>query len=186
GEKWLGAARDVSHMAMVTLGTGIGGGIVLNGKIWHGMNGMAGEFGHNPIEFEGYPCGCGSNGCAEQYASASAVVRMAREIIRSGEKWLGAARDVSHMAMVTLGTGIGGGIVLNGKIWHGMNGMAGEFGHNPIEFEGYPCGCGSNGCAEQYASASAVVRMAREIIASGKATARQQAAGTDPEFAADS
>src|SRR6266436_6361738 len=48
GEKWLGAGRDVPNMAIVTLGTGIGGGIVLNGKIWHGMNGMSGEFGHVP------------------------------------------------------------------------------------------------------------------------------------------
>ncbi|SRR5713226_6871478 len=103
-----------------------------------------------------------------------------------GEKWLGAARDVSNMAMVTLGTGIGGGIVLNGKIWHGMNGMAGEYGHNPIEFEGYTCGCGSHGCAEQYASASAVLRMAREAIASGKPPALEKAATSDPEFGAKS
>src|SRR6266704_653365 len=86
-----------------------------------------------------------------------------------GEKWLGAARDVDNMAMVTLGTGIGGGIVLNGKIWHGMNGMSGEFGHVPIEPEGHACGCGGHGCAERYASATAVVRMAREAIESGKA-----------------
>ena len=103
-----------------------------------------------------------------------------------GEKWLGAARDVTNMAMITLGTGIGGGIVLNGKIWHGMNGMAGEYGHNPIEFEGYPCGCGSRGCAEQYASASAVVRMAREAIASGKSPALEKTASSDPEFGAKS
>jgi glucokinase len=103
-----------------------------------------------------------------------------------GEKWLGAARDVPNMAMITLGTGIGGGIVLNGKIWHGMNGMSGEFGHIPLEFEGLPCGCGSRGCAEKYASASAVVHMAREAIASGKAPALEKAASSDPEFGAKS
>ena len=86
-----------------------------------------------------------------------------------GEQWLGAARGVPNMAVVTLGTGIGGGIVLGGKIWHGMNGMAGEFGHVTVEPEGHPCGCGSRGCAEQYASASAIVRLAREAIASGLA-----------------
>src|ERR1039458_10673671 len=53
GEKWLGAARDVDNMAMVTLGTGIGGAIILNGKIFYGMNGMAGEFGHVTIEPNG-------------------------------------------------------------------------------------------------------------------------------------
>ncbi len=46
GEKWLGAGRDTDHMAMYTLGTGVGGGLVLNGRLWHGMNGMAGELGH--------------------------------------------------------------------------------------------------------------------------------------------
>src|SRR5579863_477318 len=103
-----------------------------------------------------------------------------------GEKWLGAARDVPNMAMLTLGTGIGGAIVLNGKIWHGMNGMAGEFGHVPIEPEGVPCGCGSHGCPERYASATALVRMAREAIASGGATALEKAASADAEFSAKS
>jgi glucokinase len=103
-----------------------------------------------------------------------------------GEKWLGAARDVPNMAMVTLGTGIGGGIVLNGKIWHGMNGMAGEFGHVPIEPEGHACGCGSHGCAEQYASATAVVRMAREAITGGLSQSLATAAASDAEFSARS
>jgi glucokinase len=103
-----------------------------------------------------------------------------------GEKWLGAARDVPNMAMLTLGTGIGGAIVLNGKIWHGMNGMAGEFGHVPIEPEGVPCGCGSHGCSERYASATALVRMAREAIASGAAPGLAKAAVADAEFGAKS
>jgi len=53
-------------MAMLTLGTGVGGGLVMGGKIWHGMNGMAGEFGHTTVEPEGHPCGCGNRGCLEQ------------------------------------------------------------------------------------------------------------------------
>jgi glucokinase len=81
GEKWLGAGKDYQSMCMLTLGTGVGGGIVLDGKIWHGMNGMAGELGHINVEPEGHPCKCGSRGCVEQYASATAVVRMAREAI---------------------------------------------------------------------------------------------------------
>jgi glucokinase len=103
-----------------------------------------------------------------------------------GEQWLGAARDVANMAMLTLGTGIGGAIMLNGKIFHGMNGMAGEFGHVPIEPEGVPCGCGSHGCSERYASATAVVRMAREAIASGAAPGLAKAARADAEFGAKS
>lgn len=85
GEHWLGAARDHGSMCMLTLGTGVGGGIVLDGRVWHGMNGMAGELGHIAVESEGHPCGCGSHGCIEQYASATAVVRMAREAVVSGE-----------------------------------------------------------------------------------------------------
>jgi glucokinase len=99
-----------------------------------------------------------------------------------GEKWLGAARDVDDMAMLTLGTGVGGGIVLKGRIWHGMTGMAGEFGHMTVEPEGPRCGCGNRGCLEQYASATAVVRMAKEAIESGRAPGLAKAASTDPEF----
>ncbi|HEY6338739.1 MAG TPA: ROK family protein [Candidatus Sulfotelmatobacter sp.] len=103
-----------------------------------------------------------------------------------GEKWLGAARDVPNMAMLTLGTGIGGAIVINGKIFHGMNGMAGEFGHVPIEPEGVPCGCGGHGCAERYASATALVRMAREAIASGAAPALAKAADAGADLSSKS
>jgi glucokinase len=99
-----------------------------------------------------------------------------------GEKWLGAGRDVNNMAMITLGTGIGGCIVLDGKIFHGMNGMAGEFGHVTVEPNGVPCGCGNHGCAERYASATAIVRMAREAIQSGSAPLLAKALGSDAEF----
>ncbi len=95
GEKWLGAAKDFSDMAMLTLGTGVGGGLVQGGKIWRGMNGMGGEFGHTTVEPEGHPCGCGNRGCLEQYASATAIVRMAREAIANdGASALGAHRQL--------------------------------------------------------------------------------------------
>jgi glucokinase len=103
-----------------------------------------------------------------------------------GEKWLGAGRDADNMAMITLGTGIGGAIVLNGKVFYGMSGMAGEFGHVTIEPNGVPCGCGNRGCAERYASATAVVRMAREAIDSGLAPELAKVANSDPEFSAKS
>src|SRR5579864_518284 len=103
-----------------------------------------------------------------------------------GEKWMGAGRDVDNMVMVTLGTGIGGAIILNGKILYGMNGMAGEFGHVTVEPNGVPCGCGNHGCAERYASATAIVRMAREAIETGKAPELAKAANADPEFSAKS
>jgi len=99
-----------------------------------------------------------------------------------GEKWLGAGRNTDHMAMYTLGTGVGGGIVLNGRLWHGMNGMAGELGHFNVEPEGHPCGCGSRGCLEQYASATAIVRMAHEEIAGGNAPDLADSARGNVEF----
>jgi glucokinase len=101
-----------------------------------------------------------------------------------GEKWLGVAKDVDDMAMLTLGTGVGGGLVLGGRIWHGMAGMAAEFGHTTVEPDGALCGCGNRGCLEAYASATAVVRMAREAIASGVAPGLSQAANSDVEFTA--
>jgi glucokinase len=88
-----------------------------------------------------------------------------------GEKWLGAGRKVDDLCMITLGTGVGGGIVLDGRIWHGMTGMAGELGHITVEPEGPRCGCGSRGCLEQFASATAIERMAREAAAGGGAPA---------------
>ena len=117
---------------------------------------------------------------------ARVVLENDANVAALGEQWLGAARGVPNMAVVTLGTGIGGGIVLEGKIWHGMNGMAGEFGHVTVEPEGHPCGCGNRGCAEQYASASAIMRMAREAIASGEAPSLAKAASSDAEFGAKS
>ena len=99
-----------------------------------------------------------------------------------GENWLGAAKDMDDMCMITLGTGVGGGMVLRQRIWHGMTGMAGELGHITVNPEGPRCNCGNYGCVEEYASARAVVRMAREAIATGKAPQLQRAASSDPEF----
>jgi len=80
GEMWLGAARGARNIVCITLGTGVGGGIILDGKLWRGTDGSAGEIGHAAVEpFSGPPCKCGNTGCLEMYASATAIVRMARE-----------------------------------------------------------------------------------------------------------
>ena len=81
----------------------------------------------------------------------------------------GKSLGVHSLCMVTLGTGIGGGIILNGRIWHGATGMGGEAGHVTVYSDGPACGCGSNGCLEMYASATAVVRRAHELVSSGRA-----------------
>jgi glucokinase len=77
GEKWLGAGRDVNDLVLLTLGTGIGGGIILNGRVLHGAVGMAGELGHMTVVPDGNPCGCGNQGCLEKHASATAITAMA-------------------------------------------------------------------------------------------------------------
>ncbi|MBI3935204.1 MAG: ROK family protein [Acidobacteria bacterium] len=84
GEKWLGAGREVSSLCLLTLGTGVGGGLVLDGKVWRGFLGMAGEVGHIAVAENGVQCGCGSWGCLETEASATAVVRNAKKLLTSG------------------------------------------------------------------------------------------------------
>lgn len=79
GEHWLGASKEVDTSIMVTLGTGIGGGIIINGEPYRGVDGTAGEVGHICVVPDGHACGCGGHGCVEQYASATAILRMARE-----------------------------------------------------------------------------------------------------------
>ncbi len=73
----VGKEMPGDSMCMLTLGTGVGAGIILERKIWHGMNGMGGEGGHIPVVENGFPCGCGGHGCLEQYASATAICRAA-------------------------------------------------------------------------------------------------------------
>lgn len=80
GEMWQGAGRGSRTIICVTLGTGVGGGIILDGKLWRGVDGSAAEIGHIGVDpFAGVPCACGSRGCLEVYASATAIVRMTRE-----------------------------------------------------------------------------------------------------------
>ena len=78
GEYRYGAARGADPTVVVTMGTGIGGGIVLGGQVVRGRNGMAGEFGHMQVVPDGHPCQCGKRGCWEQYSSGNALVRFAR------------------------------------------------------------------------------------------------------------
>ncbi|HEY6250948.1 MAG TPA: ROK family protein [Candidatus Angelobacter sp.] len=101
-----------------------------------------------------------------------------------GENWLGAGRETNGLCMVTLGTGVGGAFIFNGEIWHGMMGMAGEIGHMTVTPEGPPCGCGNRGCLEQFASATAIKRMARESAAAGQAPQLARAIAANPEFSA--
>ncbi|GAA1627421.1 ROK family glucokinase [Actinoplanes couchii] len=73
-----GVAKNADSMVMITVGTGIGGAVVINGKLWHGAHGIAAELGHIQSVPDGHPCGCGRLGCLEQYASGNALVRFGR------------------------------------------------------------------------------------------------------------
>jgi glucokinase len=77
GETWMGAGKDVDSLVLLTLGTGVGGGIIHEGRVMHGYVGMAGEIGHIMVVPNGNPCGCGNHGCLEKHASATAVEGMA-------------------------------------------------------------------------------------------------------------
>jgi len=82
GEMWMGAARGCRNVVSVTLGTGVGGGVILDGKLWRGSHGSAGEIGHTTVDpFSGLKCKCGNIGCLELFASATAIVRMTRETL---------------------------------------------------------------------------------------------------------
>ena len=83
GEAYAGAAKDCEHALMITLGTGLGGGIIINKKIYSGFNGAGGELGHAVIIKDGVPCTCGRKGCWESYSSATGLVRMTTEAMKT-------------------------------------------------------------------------------------------------------
>lgn len=86
GEMWLGAGKGHENVVMVTLGTGVGGGIILGGKILTGQNGAGGEIGHICVNYEETEsCGCGKQGCLEQYASATGITRLAKRRLAKNE-----------------------------------------------------------------------------------------------------
>ena len=123
-----GAARQADDsMVMITVGTGIGGGIVLNGALWRGANGIAGELGHIQSVPDGHPCGCGRLGCLEQYASGNALVRFARA----------GARQEPDRAALLLELAAGDPLAITGRqvteAAHGGDGVAidafGQIGH---------------------------------------------------------
>ncbi|MBR4708434.1 MAG: ROK family glucokinase [Pseudobutyrivibrio sp.] len=79
GEAWMGAAKEYTSSVMVTLGTGVGGGVIINDEIVNGMSGAAGEIGHMRVNYtEENPCACGNYGCLEQYCSATGIARLAK------------------------------------------------------------------------------------------------------------
>lgn len=87
GEAWSGAGAGIANCVCYTLGTGVGGGIIINGRIYQGYNGTAGELGHMNVipDLESIDCGCGKRGCLETVSSATGIIRMAKEAVERGE-----------------------------------------------------------------------------------------------------
>jgi glucokinase len=133
------------------VGVGAPGFIILEKGVITNSNNLPG-FDNFPLRDE-ISAALGSPVILENDANAAAL----------GEKWIGAGRGVDDLALRTLGTGVGGGIIHGGKIVHGFMGMAGEPGHITVIENGNPCGCGNFGCLEKHASATAVVAMARML-----------------------
>jgi glucokinase len=149
----VGAINDLKARCgtdkLAGVGVGVPGFIIIEKGVISGS--------HNLKDFDNYPIRddisqrLGTPVILENDANAAAL----------GEKWIGAGRDVNDLVMLTLGTGIGGGIIMNGRVLHGALGMAGELGHVTVLPDGNPCGCGNCGCLEKHASATAIVGMAR-------------------------
>ncbi len=98
GESWIGAGAGVGSLVLLTLGTGIGGGIVYKGRVMHGFLGMAGELGHLTVVPNGNPCGCGNVGCLEKHASATAITCTA-ELMRVTAHPNPTAEDIYNLAV---------------------------------------------------------------------------------------
>ncbi len=101
-----------------------------------------------------------------------------------GEAWVGAGRGVRDLVYITVSTGIGGGLILDGRLYRGANGTAGEIGHVIIEPDGPLCHCGNRGCLEVLASGTAIARQAREAVARGEPTSLRRLAARPEEITA--
>jgi glucokinase len=133
------------------VGIGLPGFILMDKGIIVGSNNMP--------EFENYPV----RDEIEKRLGAKVILENDANAAALGEKWMGAGREVDDLVLLTLGTGIGGGIIVGGRVLHGELGMAGELGHLTVVPNGNPCGCGNRGCVEKHASATAISAMARLI-----------------------
>ncbi len=124
---------------------------------------------HNMPGFEDYP----ARDEIERRLGAPVVLENDANAAALGEKWMGAGRDVDDLVLLTLGTGIGGGIISGGRVLHGYLGMAGELGHITVDPAGNLCGCGNHGCMEKHASATAVSAMAKLLSLGDDLTSQQ-------------
>jgi glucokinase len=147
------AVRDrigkVSRLAGV--GIGVPGFILIEKGIIIGSN--------NLPDFDGFPV----RDDIEKKLGTPVILENDANAAALGEKWMGAGKLVDDLVLLTLGTGVGGGIISQRRVLHGQVGMAGELGHMTVVPNGNPCGCGNYGCLEKHASATAITAMARML-----------------------
>lgn len=136
---------------VAAVGIGVPGLIGRNGLIHSSVN-------MRPLE------GFNLAACVEARCGLPVVSANDANVVALGEQRFGAGRGFSSCLVITIGTGLGSGLILNGKLWTGSGGFAAEFGHITVDPEGIPCPCGNRGCLEQYVSAGALVRFAREQL----------------------
>ncbi|MGE5672295.1 MAG: ROK family protein [Mycobacterium leprae] len=119
GEHRFGAGRGVANMVYLTVSTGIGGGVIVGGRLYQGENGNAGEIGHMTVDYNGRPCNCGGRGCLEAYASGTSIAARAREAIEAGEPsaMLELAGSVDRITAETLDSAMQNGDALANRIW---------------------------------------------------------------------
>lgn len=120
GEHWVGGATGHANILCITLGTGVGGAIIMNNEIWRGSNGAAGEIGHMTVVENGRMCGCGAQGCLEAYASATAIASQARELLRGGRKSIlsDLGDDPDHIDAAMVADAAGRGDEIAWKVMH--------------------------------------------------------------------
>ena len=144
--------KNIAKDAVVGVGIGVPGPVNENGEVPCAVNL---HWGFKPIEKELNEM-TGLNVKAGNYANVAAL----------GELWKGGGAGCHNMIMVTLGTGVGGGIIVNDKVIAGAHGAGGEIGHAHVDDSiTFPCNCGAYGCLEQIASATGIARIAREALA---------------------
>jgi glucokinase len=144
-----GVQERLGRTGLVGVGIGVPGFIRMD-------TGVIAGWAQQPA-FAGYPI----RDQIEQRLGAKVILENDANSAALGEKWIGAGTDVDDLVLLTLGTGIGGGIISGGRILHGAQGMAAELGHMTVSPNGYPCGCGNRGCVEKHASATAIAAMGR-------------------------
>lgn len=163
---------DISHEDLEGIGVGVPGPVLHDGIVDQCVN-----LGWGVFDVKGE--------LSEIMRGVPVEVANDANVAALGEQWSGGGKGYENVVMVTLGTGVGGGIIISGNILHGAHGAAGEIGHMKVrDDETEVCGCGKKGCLEQYGSATGVVRVARRGLAADEA-ADTPLRGIDPLTAKD-